>query len=269
VECDERNPDHVTELAKLCKRITLCLEQQRAEALQMLPWYLKAHAYLEERVGRWSLRGNSKARQNTIDLDLLMENAGAINESFQDLVSEIGFKSCSVNRSAGLEFVAGPVKQPMRTLEKLVRRYRRDVGCLTDLVRCTVIADSLGNVQDFTKLLYSMSVVGLDAPFEEEGKGSGLRVGGQLDSGDEIFRITALKNRFDRSYADETSMRHGYRGLTLNVEVGWLMSSDVSSDVAFQRVRDWRRLNCTTHICEIQVRTRAIHERPVHKVTTL
>jgi hypothetical protein len=228
------------------------------------------------------LRGKSKARQNTIDLDLLMENAGAMNDCFQDLVSDIGFNGCSVNRSAGLEFVSGPVKQPMRTLEKLVRTYRRDVACLTDLVRCTVIADSLGNVGDFIQLLYSMSVVGLDAPFEEEGKRSRLRVGGQLDSGDEIFRITALENRFDPSDADETSnmssMRHGYRGLTLNVEVGWLMSSDVSSDVSFQKdvssdvlfqkVRDWRRLNCTTHICEIVVRTRAIHERPVHKVTT-
>ena len=97
-----------------------------------------------------------------------------------------------------------------------------------------------------------MSVIGLDTSFEEE----------QLNTGDEIFMITALENRFDPSYADESSM--GYRDLALNIEVGWLMSSDSHSGiVSFQKVRDWQRLNCYTHICEIQVRTRTIHERAV------
>jgi hypothetical protein len=203
-----------------------------------------------------------KARQEITDLDLLMRYAGTINESFLDLVSEIGFNGCSVNRSAGLEFVAGPVKQPTRTLQKLVRRYRRDVGCLTDLVRCTVIADSLENVKDFLQLLYSMSVAGLDNSFgggecppKQGGKGSKQRVGEQVELRDQIFRITALENRFDASYNDETSM--GYRDLALNVEVGWLINNGC---VSFQKVRDWRRLRCITHICEIQVRTRAIHE---------
>jgi len=248
LECSERNPDAVTDLAKLCKGITQLLDQQRGEALQMLPWYLKAQAYLEQRVGRWSLLCKGKARQKITDLDLLMDRAAAINESFQDLVSEIGFNGCSINHSAGLEFIAGPVKQPTRTLQKLVRRYRRDVGCLTDLVRCTVVADSLENVKDFLQLLCSLSVVGLDCAFEEE----------QLNTGDEIFMITALENRFDPSYADETSM--GYRDLALNVEVCWLISNGI---VSFQKVRDWQQINCCTHICEIQVRTRAIHERAV------
>ena len=142
----------------------------------------------------------------------------------------------------------------MRILQKLVRRYRRDVGCLTDLVRCTVIADSLENVKDFLQLLHSFSVVGL----EEKDKDSRQRLGEQLDTGDQIFRITALENRFDPSYNDVESM--GYRDLALNVEVGWLIRKGM---VAFQKVRDWRRLNCPTHICEIQVRTSAIHERAV------
>jgi hypothetical protein len=189
-----------------------------------------------------------KARQKITDLDLLMVHAGSINEPFLDLVSDLVFNGSSVNHRTGLEFVAGPVKQPMRTLQKLVRRYKRDVGCLTDLVRCTVVADSLENVEDFLQRLYSMSVVGLDSSLEEE----------QLYSGDEIFMITALENRFDPSYADESSM--GYRDLALNIEVGWLMSSDSHSGiVSFQKVRDWQRLNCYTHICEIQIRTRSIH----------
>ena len=144
----------------------------------------------------------------------------------------------------------------MRILQKLVRKYRRDVGCLTDLVRCAVIADSLENVKAYVELIYSMSVVGLDNPFEgkEERKGSRQRLGEQLDTGDRIFRITGLENRFDPSYNDKASM--GYRDLALNVEVGWLINNGF---VSFQKVRDWRRLRCITHICEIQVRTRAIH----------
>ena len=167
-----------------------------------------------------------------------------------------------MNHSSGLEFVVGPVKQPMRILQKLVRKYRRDVGCLTDLVRCTVIADSQKNVKDYVELIYSMSVVGLDTSFEgkEEGKGSIERLGEQLDTGDRIFRITALENRFDPSYNDEASM--GYRDLALNVEVGWLISDGM---VQFQKVRDWRRLNCPTHICEIQIRTSDTHELAVER----
>jgi hypothetical protein len=101
-------------------------------------------------------------------------------------------------------------------------------------------------------------MVGLDT--SEEGKGLKERLGQQLDTGDEIFRITALENRFDPSYDDELSW--GYRDLALNIEVGWIISSGM---VSFQKVCDWRRLNCITHICEIQVRTRAIHELAVQR----
>ncbi len=120
-----------------------------------------------------------------------------------------------------------------------MRSYRRDVGCLTDLVGCAVIADSLENVKDYVELIYSVSVVGLDTSLEgkEEGKGSRERLVEQLDTGDRIFRIKALENRVDPSYNDEASM--GYRDLALNVEVGWLISNGM---VQFQRVRGWRRL---------------------------
>jgi hypothetical protein len=266
LECKERNPEVVTELAKLCKGITVRLDKQREEALQLSWWthglqmywwtpWGRAQAFLDERVGRWSLLCKGKARQGITNLDLLMAQAGVINEKFLNLVSEIGFNGYCANRSAGLEFVAGPVKQPTRTLQKLVRRYRRDVGCLTDFVRCTIIAESLEDVKDFLQLLYSFSVVGLDSEAPEQGKDSRQRLGEQLELSDQIFRITALENRFDASYNDEKSM--GYRDLALNVEVGWLINNGF---VSFQKVRDWRRLNCSTHICEIQIRTRLIHE---------
>jgi hypothetical protein len=250
LECSERNPDTVTELAKLCKGITARLDMQREEALQMLPWYRKVQAYLDQRVGRWSL---GKARQKITDLDLLMVHAGSINEPFLDLVSDLVSNGSSVNHRTGLEFVAGPVKQPMRTLQKLVRRYRRDVGRLTDLVRCIIIADSLEDVKHVLQILLSMSMVGLDTSFEENGNQIFTNV---VFSGDQIFRITALENKFDPSYNANSSTLMGYRDLTLNVEVGWLISNGL---VSFQKVRNWQRLNCLIHICEIQIRIRSIH----------
>ena len=98
----------------------------------------------------------------------------------------------------------------MLTLQKLVRKYRCDVGCLTDLVLCTVVADSLEDAKDCVQLHYSMSVVGLDTSFEEE----------QLNTGDEIFMIMALENRVDPLCADEKSI--GYRDLAMNIDVVWL-----------------------------------------------
>jgi hypothetical protein len=148
-ESSGSDPEALVEITEMCQEISGVLNQQRHDALQMLSLFGKARAYLDERVGRWSLRerkGKLKARQKCTDIDLLIANAGAINEPFSEIVTEIAFNSCSINHSAGLEFVAGPVKQPRRTLEKLVRRYRRDVGCLTDLVRCTVIADRYADV---------------------------------------------------------------------------------------------------------------------------
>jgi hypothetical protein len=222
------------------------LSQQMQEARKSLSLQGKVFAWLEERAGRWSLRGEGKGRQKESNLDLLMRHAGTVNEAFQDLISEIGFNGSSVNRRAGLEFLTGPVKQPMRILEKLVRKYRRDVGCLTDLVRCTVVADNLVDVMNFFLLVESMSVVGLAENTRQD----------PCDKlGEQIFRITSVQNRFDNAWDDKRSM--GYRDLCLNVEVGWIISNE--GVLTFQKVRDWTRLCCITHICEIQVRSRILH----------
>ena len=97
-------------------------------------------------------------------------------------------------------------------------------------------------------------MVGLDASSSEEVNCSKERPGEQLDTGDELFRFTVIENRFDPLYDDETSM--GYRDLALNIEVGWSVRSRT---VSIQKVRDWRRLGCITHICEIRIRTRSGH----------
>jgi hypothetical protein len=99
-----------------------------------------------------------------------------------------------------------------------------------------------------------MSVVGLDHDVslaENEGVYSLVE---DFKMDDRIFRITALENRLDVAYDD--SKAWGFRNLPLTVEVGWILIGD---KVSFQRVRDWKRLDCTRHICEIQILTRAFH----------
>ena len=55
--------------------------------------------------------------------------------------------------------VCGPVKKPERALQKCVRVFRRDVGCLTDLVRCTIVAQTIQQVYAIFSSIRSVSVV--------------------------------------------------------------------------------------------------------------
>jgi hypothetical protein len=53
--------------------------------------------------------------------------------------------------------------------------------------------------------------------------------------------------RLDPKYQDAETM--GYRDLSLNVEVGWVMHQGI---VQFEPVKHWESKQCNTHICEIQ-----------------
>jgi hypothetical protein len=137
------------------------------------------------------------------------------------------------------------------------------MGRITDLVRCSIVAESVQQIRELFLHLTSMSVVGLDhdvSMAENEDVYSLVEEFNMDDriltesSDDRIFRITSLENRLDVAYDD--SKTWGFRNLPLNVEVGWILIGD---KVSFQKVRDWKRLGCTTHICEIQILTRAFH----------
>jgi len=165
----------------------------------------------------------------------------------------------------------GPVKKPDRALQKLVRVYGRDVAMLTDLVRCTVLAEDLRQVEALMATLEARSVVGLAEVGRREEEGDEDDAMLRSDASDDarrsdasedarILRITAIHNRFDGSYDDTTSA--GYRDLSLSVEVGWVMRE---GRVSFERVRDWKALECQRHICEIQVRMRSQHQEIVTK----
>ncbi|KAJ1477990.1 hypothetical protein T484DRAFT_1962043, partial [Baffinella frigidus] len=205
------SPEVLDGLRGVADGIARELLHQRRQALRSLAVVARLKAFAYERVGRWSLRGSrGKLR---------------LGEAVVD---------------PGMALKRGPIKKPARALQKLVRLYGRDVAMLTDLVRCTVVAEDLREVEALITRLHSWSVVGL----------AGVVAMNEEGSEEELVEL----NTFDPRYDDASS--GGYRDLSISVEVGWVMEEGL---VSFKRVRDWEALECQRHICEIQVHLRSQH----------
>jgi hypothetical protein len=83
-----------------------------------------------------------------------------INEPFLDTISEM-MRTLSAQTSGKIQMIRGPIKKPDRALQKLVRMYNRDVACLTDLVRCTIVVAGLEEAETVLARLLEKSVVGV------------------------------------------------------------------------------------------------------------
>jgi hypothetical protein len=131
-------------LRNRCTAVSRELEQQRASVLAKRSVMYRMHARLECRVGRWMYDSDCvcKIRQSHGDLDLLLSQATAVNESFQDLIARI----VGAMSNSRLSLVYGPVKKTDRVMQKLVRKYRRDTAAITDLIRCTLLVEALKDV---------------------------------------------------------------------------------------------------------------------------
>ncbi|KAJ1466406.1 hypothetical protein T484DRAFT_2484996 [Baffinella frigidus] len=196
-------PEVTDGLRRLAGGIAQELQEQRRRAVQSLGLVGRVMAFLNQRAGRWLLRGHSiKARQAHGDIDLLFKEAATVNEPFLDLIASLVADIESTDgtagesdASAGMALKRGPVKKPARALQKLVRLYGRDVAMLTDLVRGTVLAEDLRQVEALIATLAARSVVGLAGA--EKRRGGGGEEDPMLDTsdGEGVFRITAIKNR--------------------------------------------------------------------------
>mmetsp|Transcript_47846 Transcript_47846/g.109088 ORF Transcript_47846/g.109088 Transcript_47846/m.109088 type:complete len:174 (+) Transcript_47846:178-699(+) len=144
----------------------------------------------------------------------------------------------------GAEMIPGPIKRPDRAIQKIVRSYLRDAALVTDLVRCTVVLETLAQVQAFVESLMAVSLIGVSGSEESASSGS-----------TKMFRLHRLKNRFDRGYDSRRS--GGYRDLSLNVEVGWVVQN---GSPKFIPLDSWNRRVSETHICEIQVHLRSVYD---------
>ena len=86
--------------------------------------------------------------------------------------------------------IPGPIKKPERALQKLVRLYDRNPACLTDIVRCTIVAAGIREAAGFLRMLMDRSVVGMSNAYADESERDGLE-----DDQTRTMRITQVKNR--------------------------------------------------------------------------
>eukprot|EP00960_Hanusia_phi_P022785 673391-Hanusia_phi.AAC.1 len=101
---------------------------------------------------RYSKR-NDKIRQASRDFEQLFLQAQEVSAHFQLWVS-------SWNQVGRVEH--GNVKSCGRAMQKTVRSYNRDPSCLTDLVRCTIVVQSMDEVLAWVTSLCDQSVVGFE-----------------------------------------------------------------------------------------------------------
>ena len=108
----------------------------------------------------------------------------------------------------------GPIKRPRRSLEKVWRKFHGDARSLTDIVRCSVLVNSVALASRclHSILLHSHPVLPMtnnpttDPENEKSVEGSSSR---------RLFLVTKVRDQF--SVAAET----GRRSITLNLEVAW------------------------------------------------
>jgi len=229
-----------------------------------------------EPVGRFSFQG--KVRQCTRDFGHLFSEASSINDHFHEFMSEllqkkfcggIGLSKAAMRDDKKLRerleslqsasmlgevrvdgcdkmlFVRGPIKQPARAIQKCVRVYGRDSGCLTDLVRATVIVESLAQVEEILSFLERSSIVGVNRTLKE------LSEEAVRENADEVvfFRMTRVKNYFEDDRTDSDA-NLTLKMLSINLEIGWIFENDKCMVLP---VEDWDLKTAETHICELQV----------------
>jgi hypothetical protein len=228
---------------------------------------------------RYSVAG--KVRQGCTDIRVLFIRAAIVNDVFQDYmenvvtalnarrreVGAVSAKSEEEEQSCDVVLVRGPVKSPERTLQKCVRVYRRDVACLTDLVRCTIVAQTIQQVYELFSAIRSMSVVHSHlGEGTERGGGEGaaeehrmrdIESGGGvtdetrlLKDEESFFRITACKNRF-REGSKHFNSETCFRNISLSLEVGFVFEE--GDCVLVPDVAAWQAQGADTLICELQI----------------
>eukprot|EP00960_Hanusia_phi_P008782 251777-Hanusia_phi.AAC.1 len=257
------------------------LESQFRSTRADVPIWKRIHQDSNKGYGRFTRQDKGasmgKIRQLSSDLDHLFEEASSINSVFHDFIAELlkPLQSWSEyqprsDQSVGElrahrypHLVCGPIKQPERAIEKCVRTYRRDVGCLTDLVRCTIVVENAQQLLEVFETFRTRSIIGIGAA-ERNGEAEPINCRSEVSAETEallraeegrassfeepFFRITQVKNRF-HSDSHHCNKLTGYRDLSLNVEVGWTFESN---ELIFLPVREWNQETTEQHIVEVQ-----------------
>ena len=147
--------DHLRKIEKGCSttRAEIAKGLQRACSSSEFTWRKRFLFWIRAgSLGSYSR--TRKIRQTTVDIDILFAEAAIVNDDFFDfLQSEIK----SVFDTGWM--CRGPVKRPDRALQKVVRRLYRDPRCLTDIVRCVILLDSIAAVRQVLEEFLDKSVI--------------------------------------------------------------------------------------------------------------
>ena len=253
------------------KRLALVRASGILNGMLLRRVFRQAHEGLPGSHRRYSLAG--KVRQETSDIQALFIRAALINDTFQDYMEQLVADFNGRNGHEDVVLIRGPVKSPERALQKCVRTYRRDAGCLTDLVRCTLVAKTPQQAMDLCAEIQSVSIVHSMRPgVDKEGRLEPRvrmkdRVSPEADveSGPlcealgqhAMFRITGCKNRF-RAGSKHFTQETGFRNIVFTIQVGWEFREE---ECMLVPVSMWRELDADTLICEIQIHLESLYNR--------
>ena len=254
VHVQDRQPsdpgaDDVGFIHNLCSETKIQIQQERDDVVKKWNFFnrflfnMGAGPRFWQQASRYGRTG--KYRQRTQNVDLLFEEAVALNQAFLQLVED---EILGASQSFTGTLVCGPVKRTDRALQKVVRKYYRDIRCLTDLIRCCMVLPSIESVRQCLEVIRSKSVVGaLPAHGEEERL---MLMAGTMEEAksEQVFRLVNIKDKFSVYQED------GYRYINLNVEVAWTIASESGDSLEFVSAYDiWDKPDIRTHICEIQL----------------
>jgi len=252
-------------LCKTCEKITSKLQEEIRLERSFWRTIAEEMGLVPSKAIRRSWDG--KYRQKWDDMDTLFGHAAHINKAFSDSIQTLCHQ-CGLGT-----LQAGHIKHADRAIQKTVRTYFRDPSCLTDIVRCRVLFTSVMELNTWIEHLLKHAQVGF-SPDKEEPDGmhrarkrrASLPVNAWRErplqalaasdptSVQKLYRITALKNRFEAGF--DISSTAGYRDVSFNVEVGWLSEG---GSVQFLPVEAWNDAGAELHICEVQLHIAKMH----------
>jgi len=226
------NQAAIDQLKSISDRVNRWGEVERRNERTTAYWCRYAVGLENKMIGK-------KVRQITSNMDELMDLATEVNYHFQDLV----MAWCP----PGTFHIPGPVKRPLRSMQKATRRYRRDLACLTDLVRCTIVCN------DITKAAQVLKVIVAKCSSDDKPQSTKYAAARSGMEDDIILRVHKIKNRFDPEYDDTTTA--GYRDIALQVEVGWIVGKD--GMCWFVPVSHWKSdVRVDRLVCEVQIQVK-------------
>ena len=275
-------------IKRTCHDVQECLKRTRIQHVSLCPWW--------QQVAFWARCGacgnygrNGKRRQETTDVDVLFYEAILVAPSFfHDLdalldhaASQLASKSAPAQNSADnngvldvssssaalhghqshrMSFVLrqAPVKRPGRALQKVVRKYFGDGRCLTDLVRGSVLVDSMFEMLICLEALLSRSEI---RHANDDTAGS-EQVQNELAE-DKIFVLTKIKDTLCVPDT-ENVFECARQSICLNLEVAW-DGAVGSSHTKLLPVCEWHLHphSVRRHICEVEILLRDTYSHSV------